>query len=543
MSLFRTSFLALLSLCCLPAGVLAADTGLSDSFCSDGSDHADLNNAPKVKVVYAYPSDRSGRLAQVGGELQQAVKLGAQAILDASGGTKTIRYDRNSACGSQYLDIQQVQLAATRVELLSAEQPAMMVRNLLSRAGVHNYYNNFLVFVDRSAFGQASLLYEDARPGPENSANTGGRVAAVFNDNAGTSFFDDGPGPQSAGLALNGLLRTMGAMQAGAPHYTGLSHCSDGWEVLCDGSSTPSCPQDAGWQLRVDCGGDDYFNPTPPAGSWLASHWNLYHSWFLCPLDTCTASDPTPQVSLSAVNQGEQALLSAQASGSGPLRYFWDLDSQAGYEYDSSSQPQVVTQREDKFVSVRVVTPAGAWAEASTRLMASGGTTPLQLRCPSTSYPGRGSFCSTSGSNATEGYRWDWGDGQSEEGGAEARHGFRRAGSFTITVTLERRVGSAQVTVLKNRSLIKTLDHTRRWVLKHGQKIAITGGQPGEPVQLQASFRGVRQQLSGQADKHGLLRLVLRPSRAMRRALRRPGSLNLSTSSPSAEGSRTVTIR
>ena len=87
---------------------------------------------------------------------------------------------------------------------------------------------------------------------------------------------------------LHEMGHNLGAVQGGAPHSTGTvgsqvaGHCTDEWDVMCyaDGGSnnalTHPCPQRSDTVTETfDCGGDDYFNPAPAAGSWLASHWNV----------------------------------------------------------------------------------------------------------------------------------------------------------------------------------------------------------------------------------------------------------------------------
>jgi hypothetical protein len=89
---------------------------------------------------------------------------------------------------------------------------------------------------------------------------------------------------------LHEMSHNMGAVQESAPHSSGYGHCWDGYDVMCyypDGPDprhvmTYECPTIAGVMNQgYDCGSDDYFNVAPAAGSYLATHWNLYDNAFL----------------------------------------------------------------------------------------------------------------------------------------------------------------------------------------------------------------------------------------------------------------------
>ena len=84
----------------------------------------------------------------------------------------------------------------------------------------------------------------------------------------------------------------------GAPHSTqpagftpSYGHCWQGADVMCyvedAGAAHPmryDCARTRAPIPQVyDCGRDDYFNPAPEPGSYLATHWNIYNSAFLAP--------------------------------------------------------------------------------------------------------------------------------------------------------------------------------------------------------------------------------------------------------------------
>src|SRR5207248_2753256 len=93
--------------------------------------------------------------------------------------------------------------------------------------------------------------------------------------------------------------------------------------------ASPACPGNVASQA-FDCGENDYFSPSPPAGSYLATHWNVQDSIYLCPLASCQTPDPALPVAHITVpvggHSGQPVTFSAATStGQRPLRYQWGL--------------------------------------------------------------------------------------------------------------------------------------------------------------------------------------------------------------------------
>ena len=134
--------------------------------------------------------------------------------------------------------------------------------------------------------------------GRNNIHNRGGLTSVLFSRDGAAA-----PGAARWGWWPEGFLHeashNLGAVQWGAPHSTqplgqSLSrygHCFQGADVMCyaeDGGARSQMVTDcAGLPGAIpqsyDCGRDDYFNPAPAAGSYLATHWNTYDSAFLAP--------------------------------------------------------------------------------------------------------------------------------------------------------------------------------------------------------------------------------------------------------------------
>jgi hypothetical protein len=300
-------------------------------------------DAPHIKVVYAYASDVGDRFALFGTPIQLYTKAAAAKVALSS--DKTLRLDRGSTCGNAFLDIQTVALGHPVASYATRSVLDDIQSRLPDHPGV-----NYLVFVD---FGlpvlsaAAGSWGKDDSPWATNAANLPAHSRYAYLEGGGADFFgSEQAASQYADQVLHEVLHTLGAVQPSAPHFSGGAHCYEIYDVMCytpkDGTAdaflrdceivgeapNPGKP--------LDCGNDDYFNPSPAPGSYLAGHWNVYQSGFLCTLARCDRSPAVPAARLAVVAGDGRSVTVSAASSSDPdgavVSYVWDLDGDGVYD-------------------------------------------------------------------------------------------------------------------------------------------------------------------------------------------------------------------
>ncbi len=263
-------------------------------------------SAAQFKLVYAYAADRPDRFAGFQDALQADVAITDRFLSAQSGGTRTIRFDMGTRCGPQYADIQVVELPGPRsayagdfaaittavdrvLDDAGGPRDAVILADALSPSGVEY------------GLGETVMGSSGEQPGAANVHNRGGLHSVLFTRDGALP-----PGAQPGGWWPEGFLHeithNLGAVQWDAPHSTEppgqtlarYGHCWQGADVMCyveDSAAAHAmrydCPTIPGTISQgYDCGRDDYFNPAPPAGSYLATHWNTYDSAFMAPCAT-----------------------------------------------------------------------------------------------------------------------------------------------------------------------------------------------------------------------------------------------------------------
>jgi PKD domain len=348
---------------------------------SDDRAHS-LTTLPQVKVIYAHALGQPDRFATFGNHAQTDVGGARANVLAAAGGARTIRFDLGTSCGARYVDVQSVALPhplswygpdaeTASIRLENDVKPIVAAGS----SGVRDY----MVYADGvqptgGVTGIAELVTDD-RPGPTNASNLGGLWAFIFGN---------GTEPWRGETFLHETTHLLGGVQPTAPHATQAGHCFDQEDVMCydDGSLSPwpdvtPCPG----LSRYDCNADDYFAPHPAAGSYLATHWNVFNSVLTCPAAECDRPQPnTPPrasftitsggVPVTRVRVGQAVTFDGRASSDaeGPVLFAWDLNGDGATDANEPVLWRRFSRAGRWTVRLRVSDKAGAVAIATRTL-------------------------------------------------------------------------------------------------------------------------------------------------------------------------------
>jgi hypothetical protein len=224
----------------------------------------------RVQVIYARRFDAPNRLNEYLSSFRTWSAQASQIYTDSAaqtGGERYLRFVHDSGC---VIDVDSVTLSAA-----GASDFNTMVGELTAK-GYSSSNRKYLVFLDVNNDDICGLgtVYPDDSAGTGNTNNVVRGYALIYNgcwSNTRTIVHELG--------------HNFGAVQASAPNATSWSHCTDEWDIMCyeDGSGermVVTCP-DTTYQGLLDCNHNDYFHTNPPAGNYLASHWNVARSGWL----------------------------------------------------------------------------------------------------------------------------------------------------------------------------------------------------------------------------------------------------------------------
>jgi hypothetical protein len=240
--------------------------------------YGDGVSGKRVQAVYVRAADKPDRYADVVGLIGQWAANVDRTFADSAaetGGVRHVRWVTGAGCE---LVVQRVQLSVTGDDSFSATSSE------LASLGFNRTDRNYLLWVDAEVYCGIAGIRGDDRATPDNYNNAGQSYARV-----------DTPCWGSANpVEAHELMHNLGGVQNTAPHTSGGWHCTDEYDRMCypDGAGvTMSYACVSTHERLFDCNHDDYFSTAPPAGSYLATHWNAASSAFL---ESVAPPTPTP---------------------------------------------------------------------------------------------------------------------------------------------------------------------------------------------------------------------------------------------------------
>ncbi|MFI5908619.1 ricin-type beta-trefoil lectin domain protein [Dactylosporangium sp. NPDC051541] len=288
-----------------PLGALAA---APLSVVCDG----DGQSGNRVQVLYVHGSGNADRYTQYLGSIRTWTQ-GVDDIYSASaaqtGGSRHIRFVTDGGCNISVTDV--------AIDNGSLSDFGNSV-NAIKAQGYNRADRKYLMYVDATALCGVAYVTLDDRPGQDNA------------NNSGASFSRVDSGCWGSGPAAHELTHAMGAVMSSSPNHTAYGHCTDDYDIMCynDGPGTVMrivCGDQA-QDNRLDCNKDDYFNTSPPAGSYLATHWNTANNRFLI---TGGGSAPAGGATITGPGGKCVDVSGDDTGGNGTAVQLWDCQSGA----------------------------------------------------------------------------------------------------------------------------------------------------------------------------------------------------------------------
>ncbi len=242
----------------------------------------DGTDGNRVELIYARPSDHPDRYAQVlpsirrwAAEVETVVSESAARF----GVIRHVRYVTDKVCDLVVANLVMSPVADDTFQ------------NTVTELGVRGFKRpdrKYLVWMDSNITCGLGEKYGDDRASSGNS-NNGGRVPGQVARVDAKCWGRPGHSAEA-----HELVHTLGGVQASAPNASTNGHCTDDADLMCyKDADLVQMREVCGInnEALLDCGDDDYFNPSPQPDTYLASHWNTAHSSFLAHDDGIPAID------------------------------------------------------------------------------------------------------------------------------------------------------------------------------------------------------------------------------------------------------------
>lgn len=229
----------------------------------------DGSTGQRVQLVYANISGKADRYTTFAASFQTwaaAMDGVFERSAAETGGSRRIKFVHDANCAPI--------IARTTLSVAAGNDFETTVDELITK-GFSRNDRKYMVWVDANVYCGIGEIYNDDRAGQNNYNNLYSLISRVDNGCWGAV---------GQSVEAHELMHNLGGVQDTAPNATAYGHCTDENDRMCyaDGSGDPMVYKCAsGHENTFDCNHDDYFSTAPPAGSYLATHWNSANSAWL----------------------------------------------------------------------------------------------------------------------------------------------------------------------------------------------------------------------------------------------------------------------